>query len=59
MSISKILKHVKISGATLYSYLRHQGVEVGSFTKSKKQPHTHKILNREEKEAIKTSIASG
>jgi DNA invertase Pin-like site-specific DNA recombinase len=35
-SIDQILKHVNISRATLYSYLRHEGVEIGSFTKNQK-----------------------
>jgi len=37
-SIDQILKHVNISRATLYSYLRHEGVEIGSFTKNQKTP---------------------
>jgi len=35
-SIDQILKHVNISRATLYSYLRHEGVEIGSFAKNQK-----------------------
>jgi DNA invertase Pin-like site-specific DNA recombinase len=37
LSANEIANNLGISKATLYSYLRHRGVEVGSFTKSKKQ----------------------
>lgn len=38
LSANEIAENLGISKATLYSYLRHRGVKVGSFTKGKKPP---------------------
>jgi DNA invertase Pin-like site-specific DNA recombinase len=37
LSVNDIACHLKVSKATLYSYLRHRGVKIGTFIKKRKQ----------------------
>ena len=37
LSVNDIAKHLNISKATLYSYLRHRGVEIGAYKKKPRQ----------------------
>jgi DNA invertase Pin-like site-specific DNA recombinase len=37
LSVNDIAKHLNISKATLYSYLRHRGVEIGAYEKKRTQ----------------------
>ncbi len=34
LSVNEIARNLNISKATLYSYLRHRGVEIGTYTKN-------------------------
>ena len=43
LSVNEIAENLGVSKATLYKYLRHRGVEVGSFRKSPPQPKTLKV----------------
>lgn len=44
LSVNEIAENLGVSKATLYKYLRHRGVEIGSFRKSAPRPKTLKVI---------------